>query len=75
MVPVIPVAAPWPAYNEFRGSVQELAEKVVSDGHHLPQVIAYEKQNLNRANVVEALEEALATQVDLAQDDTEFVKA
>jgi hypothetical protein len=50
---------PWPRYDDFRGSIEELVTKVEDDGHHLPAVIAYEKQNLHRPDVLAALQEKL----------------
>lgn len=56
------VPAPWPAYNEFPGSVEDLVEVLVAQGHHLPQVLQYERQNLKRHAVIAALEAKLDEQ-------------
>lgn len=51
-----PVTAPWPNYNEFPGDTEDLVEVLLAQGHHLPQALAYERQNLKRRDVIEALE-------------------
>lgn len=65
------VEAPWPRYAEFQGSFAELAamvEQVVgADG--FDQVIAYERQTLNRAPVLAALEERKAQILEQEKDE------
>jgi len=60
------IAAPWPAYDDIRsGGAKTTAEKVLEqvialgfdrDRERLEQIIAYERQNLNRGEIVIALE-------------------
>lgn len=55
------LVAPWPTYGTFRGvrglpTAQAIAKKVEEDGYDAVEVIAYERQNANRADVIEALE-------------------
>lgn len=52
----IKVDAPWPRYLEFAGTFEELAQKVVDDGYDIRQVLAFERQNLNRPELVELYE-------------------
>lgn len=49
-------SAPWPKYNDFAGSFEDLVARVVDDGYDLDEVLLYERQNLNRAEVVELYE-------------------
>lgn len=61
------LAAPWPTYNDFRGvrglpTPQAIVKKVVEDGYPIEDVIAFERQNLDRQEVLDALE--AATQLD-----------
>lgn len=63
------LAAPWPAYDKLvaqgartveKVSVK-IAEKVTEDGYDPAEVIAYERENLNRAAVLDALAELIET--------------
>jgi hypothetical protein len=72
-VPEETVAAPWPRYNEFAGSIDELVARLRQDGHHLPAVLAYEKQNLRRPDVMKAIEAALEEHAEVESE--EFVEA
>lgn len=69
-----PLTPPWPKYNDFRGSIDDLVMKVLDDGFHIPSVIEYERSSLNRPEIVEALEEA---QKEFAPDTVagDFVQA
>lgn len=49
------VAAPWPRYDSI-ADLEQLVEKVVTDGFDIADVIAYERQNQNRPDVLAALE-------------------
>lgn len=51
------LAPPWPSYNDFVGSVDDLAMKVLDDGYNVSSVIAFEKSRdgLKRVDVIEAL--------------------
>lgn len=59
--------APWPKYDD-QGPVarktlaQTIADKVHQDGYEIDDVIAYEKQNRDRGDVIEALEGLRASQ-------------
>lgn len=74
--------APWPAYDEIRGGgAKTTAEKVVeqvvalgfaNDAETLETVIAYERQNLARPEVIEALEPYLIVPEEKVE---ELVKA
>lgn len=57
MIEEVKVAAPWPTYNDYRGSVDDLALKCLEDGYDLTEVARYEMQNLNRKDVLDALRE------------------
>lgn len=57
-----PIEAPWPRYLDFRGSLEQLLQKVVEDGYDVRQVIAFERQSGQRPQVVEALERLLVEQ-------------
>lgn len=71
-----PVVAPWPKYNEHRSSVDDLVVRVIEDGHSLEQVIAYERQNLNRPDVIAGLENAVRVIAeDQAKNPAEYVTA
>jgi hypothetical protein len=56
------VPPPWPKYDDFPGSAEDLLEVLVEQGHHLPQALAYERQNGKRRVVIEMLEEEIARQ-------------
>lgn len=59
------IPRPWPRYDELRVQgrrtvemvVETIVAKVKEDGYSPEDVLAYERQNLNRPEVVEALEE------------------
>jgi hypothetical protein len=52
---------PWPAYDQFEGTPQELAEQVLMLGYDLEDVIAYEssKWGQQREDVLVALQAAI----------------
>jgi hypothetical protein len=60
LVPEHTLQPPWPNYDLFEGSPLELAEKIAEDGYRLAEVVAYERENQNREDVIEALEELLS---------------
>ena len=76
------VAAPWPAYDKLvvQGRrtidliVEKIREKVVEDGYDPGAIIAYERENLNRAAVIHAME-ALREQPDAPAEVEELVEA
>lgn len=72
LVEEAPVPAPWPRYNEYAGSFEDLVQRVIDDGYHLPEVLAYERQNLNRVEVVELLEMSIR---DNQASSADFVQA
>lgn len=73
-MPAIVSAAPWPAYDSFKGSPAQLAKKAYEDGHSLEDVIAYEMANQNRDAVIAALGAILAEQGEqITEGDLEVV--
>lgn len=55
------LAPPWPTYDSFRGvrgapTGARIAERVLEDGYDVERVLAYERANANRFDVIEALE-------------------
>jgi hypothetical protein len=54
------IAPPWPAFDAFPGDTEDLLGVLVAQGHHLPQVLAYEKQHQHRADVIAGLEQLIA---------------
>lgn len=83
-VPVTPPkpTPPWPTYDALvargRRSAANVAERIVetiaATGVHPDAVLAYERETLNRPEVVEALEALLATPA-AAVEDEEMVEA
>lgn len=72
LVEVIRVPAPWPNYDEFRGvkgtpTAVRIAERVREDGYDIFQVIAYERENANRPDVIAELE--ALTQSPIVDDE------
>lgn len=62
------LAPPWPNYDSFRGvrgapTPIAIARKVEEDGFDALEVVAYERQNANRQEVIDALEAIGATPV------------
>ena len=55
------IAAPWPRYDEFRGSPQALVRRLVEDGHDLDAVLTYEREHQARPKVLEEIEKAIET--------------
>jgi hypothetical protein len=49
-----PLSPPWPAFD--RQDAEHIAQKVEEDGYDAGEVLAYERANLARPEVVEALE-------------------
>lgn len=71
------LAPPWPKYDDLRGvrgapTAQRIAERVIEDGYDVADVIAYERQKANRADVIDALEALLTAEV---VEDEELVSA
>ena len=72
-MPEVAVAAPWPAYDTFKGSPAQLAKKVADDGYDPHEVIAYEMEHQNRDTVIAALGQLAAEHEELAESDLEVV--
>ena len=53
------LAPPWPAYDSYGGNAKQLVAKVEEDGFEFADVLAYERENQNRPEVVALLEQAL----------------
>lgn len=62
LVHEIAMAPPWPAYDEFAGSAEELAAQVLDLGFSLDEVVAYEtsKWGQQREDVLDALATVVA---------------
>ena len=58
------LAPPWPTYDSFSGTRAELLEKLDEDGYNVADVLAYERDAQNRAEVVAVLERALEDEPD-----------
>lgn len=54
-----PVPAPWPTYDSFPGNEEDLLEVLIEQGHHLPQVLAYERQQDVHPRLIPMLEEEI----------------
>jgi hypothetical protein len=53
---VEPIETPWPRYLDFRGTLDQLLEKIEDDGYDPARVLAYERQSGHRPAVIAALE-------------------
>jgi hypothetical protein len=53
------LSAPWPKYDEFRGTVAQLLKKLDDDGHDLQLVLEYERAVQNRPALISALQSKL----------------
>jgi len=47
---------PWPTYDSFKGTNAQLCKKIEEDGYSFVDVLAYERENQNRPEVVAKLE-------------------
>jgi len=56
--------APWPTYDSFKGTPVALCKKIEEDGYSFIDVLAYERENQNRPEVIAKLELAC----DFAED-------
>lgn len=54
------IAPPWPNYDVFAGSLNDLCGKVLEDGYDLDEVLAYEEANQDRPEVIAALRQLIA---------------
>jgi hypothetical protein len=59
-VPETFVPAPWPRYDQFKGTPAQLVRRLVEDGHSIADTLEYERANQNREDVVAALEKLAA---------------
>jgi hypothetical protein len=59
-VPATMVPPPWPRYDDYLGSLEQLLQKLVEEGHNLENVLAYERGTQNRDEIVDALETLVA---------------
>jgi hypothetical protein len=79
MVPEREILPPWPRYNEFRGSVDRLLERIAEDGYDLNSVLTYEasQYGLRRPAVMDALKEQIeASPPTVPEDDpSQYVSA
>jgi hypothetical protein len=74
LLPEIVVPAPWPSYHDFKGTGAALAKKVREDGYDPNEVLAYEVAHENRDEVVAALGQLIAADVEeLTEADLEVV--
>jgi hypothetical protein len=71
-LPKTSLPAPWPNYDEYRGTVGALMKKLEDDGHDLALVLEYERASLNRPALVSALEDKLSG-FEAAQKEEEVV--
>lgn len=60
--------APWPNYDRVK-DIKKLLAKVEEDGYEIDAVVAYERENQNRAEVIELLETLAATTNDTDDDE------
>lgn len=58
-LPKTNIPAPWPNYDVFVGTVEELITKLKADGHDLQAVLEYEAATQNREPLLQALEEEI----------------
>ena len=59
-IPLTVVPAPWPRYDDYNGSTDELLRKLVQDGHELADVLEYERAHLKREDVIAGLNGLIA---------------
>jgi hypothetical protein len=59
-VPLITVPPPWPTYDDYVGTVEDLMKKILEDGYSWDEVLLYERASQDRDEVVGALEELIA---------------
>lgn len=71
-LPKTTTPAPWPNYDEYRGSVSQLVKKLEDDGHDIALVLEYERAVQNRPALVSALEAKLSG-FDLEPQEEEIV--
>jgi hypothetical protein len=70
------LSPPWPAYDNLKAQgkrtaamvAEKIVERVVEDGYDVGQVLAYETQNLNRREVIAALEALVDTEPESVEE-------
>jgi len=67
------LAPPWPTYDTFDGSVNDLCAKIIEDGFTFESVLAYEAENQDRPEVVGALKQLIADSEDARETLEEIV--
>jgi len=61
--PVVVLSPPWPKYDTYKGSPQQLVRKLIDDGHDLEAVLLYETTDgPHRQPVVDLLVEVLSNE-------------
>jgi len=55
LVPKTLIPPPWPRYDDFPGTPEELVQRLIDDGHNFDAVITYERSMQNRPEVLAAL--------------------
>lgn len=69
-VAAITPQAPWPSYLTFQGSLDQLLDKIESDGFSLHEVLAFETQVAKRPAVIEAISARIAERAhEAAQEE------
>ena len=66
-VPETRLLPPWPRYDDFDGSIDKLITKISEDGYVLADVLAYERTNQARDNVIDALEQLLEDEAQVEE--------
>jgi hypothetical protein len=62
---------PWPTYDTYNGTRVQFLKKLHEDGYELADVLAYERENQNRDEVVATLEQALEAEPDTTPEREE----
>lgn len=70
LLELVRLPAPWPGYDKLR-SPKKIVELVDETGSDVEDVIAYERENANRGDVIDALEALLVP----AEDDATVISA
>jgi len=64
LVEEIRALPPWPTYDHYKGNAKQLIRKIEEDGFDFGEVLVYERENLDRPEVVDLLQEAIAFKGD-----------
>jgi hypothetical protein len=73
VVAVAKLPPPWPLYDVFDGSVNDLCRKIIEDGFAFESVLAYEEENQDRPEVVAALKQLIVDDVTAPVREVEEV--